>query len=98
MEVNGFEVFASVKNGQEAVDVYENSSEKPDIILMDHRMPVKDGLSASKEILAQNPEAKIIFITADASVRSCALSIGVSRFLDKIITARIIIDEINSLI
>ena len=63
--------------------MFNNFKEKPDVILMDHRMPLKNGLEASKEILQINPDIKIIFITADQTIREEALSIGVADFIDK---------------
>jgi DNA-binding NarL/FixJ family response regulator len=35
----------------------------PDVIVMDLYLPHKDGLTASREILAQNPAARILAIT-----------------------------------
>jgi len=63
--------------------MFNNFKEKPDVILMDHRMPLKNGLEASKEILQINPDIKIIFITADQTIREEVLSIGVADFIDK---------------
>jgi signal transduction histidine kinase/DNA-binding response OmpR family regulator len=54
--------FSEAANGQEAV--YMSLANEFDAILMDIRMPVKDGLTASKEILAKKPESIIIALTA----------------------------------
>ena len=59
------------KNGQEAIDTFEKSANHGfDIILMDVRMPIMDGLEATKHIRAMTrPDAKtipIIAMTADA--------------------------------
>ena len=70
-------------------------SEKPKVILMDHRMPLKDGIEASKEILQINNSTKIIFVSADASVKEEALSIGVFCFKDKPFTIENLIDSIQ---
>jgi DNA-binding NarL/FixJ family response regulator len=67
-----------VKNGQEAVDKAPQIS--PDVIMMDVEMPVKDGLTALREIKALqksgkvNPKAKLIILSGtmhenDANVR-----------------------------
>ena len=41
---------------------------KPDLIILDYHMPIKNGLDAAKEILEINPKQKIIFISADESM------------------------------
>ena len=68
-------------NGQEAVDVCKLL--KPDIILMDYRMPVKNGIEAMKEILQFNNNVKIIFVSADKSIKNEALSLGAVEFVEK---------------
>ena len=45
----GYENVITVANGQEAVDTYK--SDKPDIVILDIVMPVKDGITATKEII-----------------------------------------------
>jgi two-component system chemotaxis response regulator CheY len=72
-----------VYNGEEALANFKNSSNEPDIILMDHRMPGKNGLETTKEILSINPQCKIIFVSADYTVRDRALEIGAVDFLEK---------------
>jgi YesN/AraC family two-component response regulator len=79
----GFDVIGTAKNGEEAVEMYEKFSVKPDIIIMDHRMPIKNGIEASKEILQINKNAKIIFASADTTIKEIANSIGVFSFKEK---------------
>ena len=54
-------VVAEAANGEEALEQYQ--AHRPDVVLMDLRMPVMDGLSATKAILAEFPDAKIIALT-----------------------------------
>ena len=61
----GYEILGKANNGEEAVEMYKGFNDKPDIILMDHRMPIKTGIEASKEILQIDNKAKIIFASAD---------------------------------
>ncbi len=79
----GFQIIGVAKNGQEAVDKFKLFSEKPDIIIMDHRMPIKSGIDATKEIISLGKNPKIIFASADKTVREEALSIGAADFIEK---------------
>lgn len=63
-ERNGLEVVAEAIDGVDAVELA--LKHKPQVILMDIIMPRKSGIEATKEILAQLPETKVIaFSTAD---------------------------------
>lgn len=75
--------FFRAANGQEAVD--KALAEHPDLVLMDLRMPVMDGLEATRQIKAQLPDLPIIAITANAfdSDRQKALTAGCDDFLAK---------------
>ena len=72
----GFEVIGIANNGEEAVQLYKSFQTKPDIVIMDHRMPKKNGLEATKEILSLSNYSKIIFASADKSIEKEALSVG----------------------
>ena len=75
--------FSRAKNGQEAVK--SALRERPDLILMDIKMPVMDGLEATRQIKAQLPDLPIIALTANAfdSDRLKAVSAGCDDFLSK---------------
>jgi DNA-binding NarL/FixJ family response regulator len=55
------DVVAEASNGREAVD--KAARFKPNVVLMDIRMPELDGLQATREILAANPGARILILT-----------------------------------
>ena len=60
----GFEVVAEASNADEAV---QNATEyKPDVIIMDIRLPGKNGIEATKEIMDILPETKVIMLTSYA--------------------------------
>jgi len=93
--MSGFDVIGEAKNGEEAVSLYITFPKKPDIILMDHRMPIKNGIEATKQILNINKKSKIIFTSADISIKQEALSIGAKSFIDKPFTITELIDKIK---
>jgi DNA-binding NarL/FixJ family response regulator len=55
------EVVAEAANGEEALERYREL--RPDIVLMDLSMPVMDGLSATRAILDEFPDARVIVLT-----------------------------------
>ena len=56
------EVIAEAANGTQAIELF--NQHKPDLVLLDSRMPLKGGVQAAKEIRSQNPEARILMLTA----------------------------------
>ena len=82
LESNGFKTIRAL-NGERAIQIYKSLSNKPDIILMDHRMPIKNGLDAMTEILGIYNQEKVIFASADISIKQEALTLGACAFLDK---------------
>ena len=83
LTINRYEVAGIAKNGEEAVSMFKSFSEKPEVIIMDYRMPIKNGIEASKEILQINDNTKIIFASGDNSIKEEVLLNGVYSFLDK---------------
>ncbi len=63
---------------------------------MDYRMPVKDGIVATKGILEVNPEAKILFVSADESVKEEALAAGACGFKLKTFKIDELIEDIEN--
>jgi two-component system, NarL family, response regulator len=57
----GLKVVAEAGNGEEALEKYREL--RPDIVLMDVSMPVMDGLAATRAILDEFPDAKVIVLT-----------------------------------
>ena len=80
---SGQSVCGEAFNGQEAVDKIRGMEKHPDIIIMDHRMPIMTGLEATKEIMGFDPGINIIFISADQSVKEEALKEGAQEFVNK---------------
>ena len=58
----GITIVGEANNGQEAIEKYRQL--KPDLMTMDIVMPIKDGIMALEEILAEDKAAKVIMVTA----------------------------------
>ena len=55
------EVAGEAVDGAQAVQLYAQS--KPDLVLMDLRMPIKDGIQATKDICSRFPQARVLMLT-----------------------------------
>lgn len=98
----GFEVIATASNGREAVDRCLASD--PDVVLMDMKMPVMDGIDATREITSRSPRSKVLALTTFSTLEFVvpALRAGAAGYLvkdarpDEIITAvrQVLDDEI----
>lgn len=86
------------KNGIEVVDMVKRN--KYDVILMDIKMPHKDGLEATREIRTFDQQIPIIALTANSfdSDREAAMSAGCSAYLAKPYNASELCDLINKVI
>ncbi|MEI8049441.1 MAG: response regulator transcription factor [Bacteroidota bacterium] len=60
-EISGVEVMAEAENGEQFLKLLEK--QKPDIVLMDLKMPVMDGMVATEKALKLYPDLKIIVLT-----------------------------------
>lgn len=100
LSLSGYEVIGLAKDGEEAVNMYRSFSEKPDVIIMDHRMPIKNGIEATKEIFddSSKERPKIIFDSADQTIKDLALSIGVTSFKSKPFTLENLFNNIKKAI
>ncbi|MFX1256924.1 MAG: response regulator [Promethearchaeota archaeon] len=98
LEAYGFKIIGTAKNGEEAVEIYKTFSKTPDLIIMDHRMPIKNGIEASKEILQLDRDAKIIIASADNTVKEYYRSIGALSFISKPFSNQTLIKEINKVL
>jgi DNA-binding NarL/FixJ family response regulator len=79
----GMRVVAEAVNGEEALEKYRE--ERPDLVLMDLSMPVMDGLQATRAILDEFPDARIVVLTTYAGDEDIhrALKAGAMGYLVK---------------
>lgn len=78
-----FKVTATVADGEEVLDAIKK--ERPDVILMDVRMPKMDGTVCTKYVKSKYPEIKVIILTTfdDDDFIFSALKYGASGYLLK---------------
>lgn len=79
----GFEVVAEAADGAEAVELA--GRHRPDVVLMDLRMPRMDGVAATEKIRATSPETQVLILTtyeSDADILR-AVEKGASGYLLK---------------
>jgi DNA-binding NarL/FixJ family response regulator len=90
-----FTVVGEARTGSEAVDMA--LARRPDVILMDIAMPVLNGLEATRQILAAQPAAKVIILSAhsdDVYVERMNEA-GVAGFLEKQSSAELLTKAIQ---
>ena len=83
LEARGVEVLAEAADGRQAVDAVRRT--RPDVVLMDIRMPVLDGIAATRELTAAGLATRVLVLTTydlDRYVYA-ALRAGAAGFLLK---------------
>lgn len=82
-EYEGHEVVGMAANGEEAIELYRKL--KPDLVTLDILMKGMDGISALKAIKLEDPEAKVIMITAlgQEAKQEEARKLGASGYIRK---------------
>ncbi|MCL1863804.1 MAG: response regulator transcription factor [Defluviitaleaceae bacterium] len=92
------DVLSTASNGAEAVDIC--SADPPDIILMDIRMPVTDGIAATRLIKQRHPQIKILMLTTfdDRQNILQALAAGADGYLLKTDKIAQIADKLRLLV
>lgn len=90
------EVAAEAANGQIAVDLI--SAIKPDVVLMDLKMPEMDGITATKQICSMNPDIRVIALTSFLEDESLvpAIQAGATSFLLKDVQPSELIETIRA--
>lgn len=82
-DITGFEVVLAVENGQLLIDALKTTP--VDLALIDFRMPVKNGIEATKEIRASHPDIKVLLLSMYDDVEFVELAIenGANGYLSK---------------
>ncbi len=90
-----FDVVGQAQTGREAVELA--AALRPEVILMDIAMPVLNGLEATRQILATNPAAKVLILSAysDDEYIERTTAVGAAGFLEKQTSAEVLTKAIR---
>ena len=90
------EVVGIAANGEEAVKM--TAELVPDVVLMDIRMPVMNGVISTQQIKRQQPDVKVLVLTTfdDSDYILGAINNGASGYLLKDTSASVLIDSIKN--
>jgi DNA-binding response OmpR family regulator len=85
LTMEGHKIIGTARNGSKAIEEINSFKSYPDIIILDHRMPIKNGLDTLKELKEYKfmNKTKVLFITADPTVKEEAGKLGVTTFIQK---------------
>lgn len=95
LAANGFDVVGQAEDGDRGTDLVHEL--EPDVVLLDVRMPRKDGLSALEDILRLRPETKVLMMSMyqDANYILQAVSSGAAGYLFKGLSAPKLIEAVR---
>jgi DNA-binding NarL/FixJ family response regulator len=96
------QVVGEAGNGQQAIELAERlhlTDQQPDVVLMDIRMPIMDGVTATEHLCQQFPGIKILVLTTfdDAQYIAEALRVGAKGYLLKDTPAEELAEVIRSI-
>jgi two-component system chemotaxis response regulator CheY len=81
LEHLGHEVIGYATNGQDTID--KCASMHPELIMMDVRMPIIDGLTCTSMLSKSNPEQKVVIVTGSRTTETEARQAGARGFVEK---------------
>jgi DNA-binding NarL/FixJ family response regulator len=92
----GFEIVGDARNGVEAGD--QAARLRPEVVLMDLRMPDVDGIEATVLIKAQEPRTQVVILTAYSKRDSkwAAEFMGAASLLEKDAPLEVLVDTLRS--
>jgi DNA-binding NarL/FixJ family response regulator len=97
---NDFDVIYEASNGKDLTDFLQNASQYPDVVLMDIKMPLLNGVEATKQIATQYPDIKIIALSSyiTSTFISNMLQVGAASYIPKNASPEEMITTINKVV
>jgi DNA-binding NtrC family response regulator len=94
LETRGMEV-STASNGQDAVATIDKAAF--DLIILDLAMPGMDGLETLKQIKSRQPEAEIIMLSGQGSIKTSieAMKLGADDFIEKPVDIKDLLEKIS---
>lgn len=94
----GYDVVATANTGEKAIEAYREH--KPDVVTMDITMPNMDGIEASRRIIQEFSDARIIMVTSHGQERMVmdALRVGARGYVLKPVRAEKLKDIIHKVL
>lgn len=98
LQKNGHEIIAEAGNGAEAIELYEKH--KPDVVIMDIKMPEVNGVEALVKIKEKDDSARVIMVSALGEPRFIkkAIELGAADFVVKPFKRERIIEAIEKVL
>jgi len=96
LKLSGFEIAGIALDGEAALEQLLSIDPEPDIVIMDHRLPMRSGLDVTRALLAQRPHMKVLFVSADSSIAEAALTVGAVGFLRKPFDMHTLVDRLKA--
>jgi two-component system chemotaxis response regulator CheY len=95
LELKGIPVCFTAYDGHDAVKQFRKHNPRPQIVLMDYRLPTINGIETMKEMRRLDGGTKFIFISADSGVKEEAMNNGAIDFLVKPVTMKDVIGAVE---
>jgi CheY-like chemotaxis protein len=99
LEKLGHKVLAQAYNGMDCIEIFRDLTKHkdtcPDYVIMDYKMPIKNGLETMRELLRLDPGLIILFISGDTSIKEKAIENGATGFFEKPIGKDRLVQIIN---
>lgn len=97
LKLKGYDVVATAYDGDEAVKKFRHMEKRPDVVILDHRMPTKNGIDTMREMFAIDKGSKILFVSADIMIENEAIRSGAAGFLSKPFSMDELVESIERL-